>query len=235
MPIKTGSKQLVLCHLPKTGGKTFREILMNQFDEKPYAFQPNDAGLSAKKQRSTYRSADVVCGHWNFNWVYPYLKKDRLMFVFLRDPVERGLSLYNYWTKVRGNIPVARKIREEHWTVDAFFQRHDPEKDPWLYAYMTFLGMTTNGRQSVYEITDRAKANLELFDFIGTTENFKKDLQRVKEKFGFDIKYRSKNVTPDWAKRTTLTQDQRMTFSLLMQPEYEIYEHAKELAYGYGH
>jgi len=95
--------------------------------------------------------------------------------------------------------------------------------------------MNNNGRQSVYEITDRAKANLELFDFIGTTENFKKDLQRVKEKFGFDIKYRSKNVTPDWAKRTTLTQDQRMTFSLLMQPEYEIYEHAKELAYGYGH
>jgi hypothetical protein len=235
MPIKVGSKQLVSCHLPKTGGKTFREVLINQFDEKPYILQPSDAGLNAKKDKSHYRSADVICGHWNFNWVYPYLKKDRLLFVWLRDPVERNLSQYNYWSRVRGNIDIARRIREEHWTIDAFFQKNDPEKDPWLFAYMAFLGMTNKGRQSMYEIIDKAKENLELFDFVGITENFKQDLKRIKERFGFDIKYRSKNVTPDWAKRTNINKEQRRVFTQIMQPEYEIYEHAKELAYGYGH
>ena len=234
MLFKPGIKQLVHCHLPKTGGKTFKEILIRQYDGKPKVYQPPDAGVDSKDDNRAIKEADVLCGHFNFNWIFPHLRKDRLLFVWLRDPVERCLSMYNYWHLTKVNIAPAKKIRKEHWTVDAFFQKQDEYKDPWLYSYMSFLGLETSGRQSVYGIVDRAKANLELFDFIGITENFKKDLQRLKKQFGFDIKYKSKNVTPDWAKRTSITKRQRMVYTTLLQPEYEIYEHAKELAYGYG-
>ena len=62
--LKPGTKQLVHCHLPKTGGKTFKEILINQFDSKPNVYQPPDAGVNAKKNNRAIKTADVLCGHF---------------------------------------------------------------------------------------------------------------------------------------------------------------------------
>jgi len=232
--IKKGATQLVFCHLPKSGGKTFADILSQQFDTKPVMYRPSEGGVLSKSNAQQIKDADVIWGHFCFWLVYPYLRKDRIIMTWMRDPLERNLSLYNYWTRVRGNIPIAKRIRKEHWTVQDFFELVDSEKDPFLFANLSFLGLKGGGKLSFNEMVANAKEALDLQDFIGITETYSKDLKRLKKRFGFDVKIKKKrNVTPDWAKRTTITKEERIRWKQLLGWEYDVYHHAKHLAHGY--
>ena len=226
MPGKN-NPQLVHIHIPKCGGKTFREVCVNQFeDSKTIHILGSGIGVI----EPSIKKANVVTGHFRFWWVLPYLNKHRMIFTWLRDPLERAKSHYNYWTRIHGSVNAAIRVRDENWTFDEFIKREDEEKDPWLFAYLSFFGVKEAGRQSIQSMIDNAKETLQMCDFVGITEHFKKDLKRLNKDFGFVIKYQTKNVTPDWAKRIEITEQEAEEYREILWPEYEIYNYAVGLA-----
>jgi len=229
MKLQPGVMQLVFCHIPKCGGKTFKDILYHQFDLKPNIFR---TGYGYKpKLIDKLQEVDILYGHFNFNFMRPHLRKRHLLFMWEREPIERVISQYNYWNSLRGTVLPARRLREEEWTIQEFFRRRDPDVDGWIFAGLSLFGVDfKTGGQTVSECVKLAKKNIDMFDFIGITEQYDKSLQCLEDKFGFDISYKSVNVTPNWAKMATITEEEREEFKELLKPEYELYEYAKERA-----
>jgi len=87
---------LVFHHIPKTAGTSFRTALYNLFgDERCVQIKHLDF-LSTKQIEAALSASDVrlLCGHVPVRYVPPEWR--RLAVTFVRDPIERVLSLYRF-------------------------------------------------------------------------------------------------------------------------------------------
>ncbi|RDS80980.1 sulfotransferase family 2 domain-containing protein [Dyella psychrodurans] len=164
---------IVSLHLPKTAGTSFGNALRTHFIGR-YKDDYHDTGLSKptwQRRRAALRLGhviarfglgDIECVHGHFLPVkYLALKKRRgsIFVTWLRDPIERLLSHYNYWQRTYDKSTSAfyhRKIVEENWTLEEFCL-----SEVFQNIYAQYLWGFT----------------LEDFDFIGISEFLEDDVR----------------------------------------------------------
>lgn len=85
--------EFVSLHIPKCGGMSFKEILQNMYGE---TLQPDYSGAAPV---SLIRDTIVVHGHFVLQ---KYLRMNLGIFciTWIRNPVERIISYYNYWKSI---------------------------------------------------------------------------------------------------------------------------------------
>jgi len=231
--LKDGLK-IAFLHIPKTGGKTFRQIVRNQFRDCREVNLSNVKSTKFLQDRTIdeIASLDFITGHFCYYFI-PELPRRFRYFTWLRDPVERIISLYSYWTTSEEDIKVdaCRLVRENNMTFDDFIHGGCPEHTYWIFSYMTQLSdirkLKKPTPENVYEQVKEAMTNiLSNFEFVGITERYNEGLKYLERTYGFNIKHDIVNVTP---KKIDISDSQRKHLTRILAPEYAIYNLGKKI------
>ena len=165
---KDNYPDLLSIHIPKTAGRTFREILKSQYgDDKVlsldhhYLAKRNEVLLDYPTQHYP-----VVHGHLPYSMISTVSTSSSKYITWLRQPVERVLSNYYFYCTIEfPNL-----------------QKNDPDKE--LIPLHKFI----RRRQRRNLISAYLKGiNLEDFFFVGFQETFASDIQVLGQKLDWRI------------------------------------------------
>jgi hypothetical protein len=216
---------LISVHLPKTAGSSFHHILRREYgdkmlldyEDKPINTPADERNRKALADGSVNASRDfgeMQCIHGHFQPVkyLPLKKTGYAKFVcWLREPLARMVSHYNFWLRNyeegTGKGALHCKVVEEKWSLEKFC--FSPEMHNF---YAQFLWSFP----------------LELFDFIGITEHFDKDLQvfgRIFLNKG-NLKTEKVNIAPPDSPRWSPPDEFRERFEKYHLEDYRIYREA---------
>ena len=122
--VRSGPSTLLVVHIPKTAGTTFRTILWNQYSEPPCNLYPSaweaKAGLELLPRKGRF---GAVIGHFPYGlhskpWIQPLLEDNVEYATFVRDPVRRVVSNFNHL--MNSDHPAHRAIIAKHPTFESF-------------------------------------------------------------------------------------------------------------------
>lgn len=163
--------RFISIHIPKCGGITFWQILLSIYG-KHCRMDNGLCPIPPKFNNCTYPSGwqekNVIHGHFD------YAKYSHAPLVtWVREPIDRLISLYHYWqTKNQNDI------------IPTFIRAHSLS----IYQFAELLPNV----QTMF-----IGEKIERFKFIGLVEFYEKSLQRFGNIMGIKIpQYKKKNVNP---------------------------------------
>ncbi len=146
--------ELLSCHFPKTGGASLLEGLKSHYGDKlfeSYANIPGQPGHNAQRPLTVGNNISAVHGHFH---IRSYINLNpKYIVVFIRNPLDLLISFYEYMI-LRGDFD-----------------------EIWKYKFPPITELTANG-YAPYRVYF-GDVDPELFDFIGCTETFESDLERL--------------------------------------------------------
>ena len=174
---------VISLHLPKTAGTAFASVLAKAWPQRTiidYDDEPLHNPRWMVSCRAFFKRRDaavppghVIHGHF-LAQKYALVPNARYA-VWLRDPVDRLRSHYDYWHREFDPTSAGRlhcKMIEQGWSFERFALGPEVRN---LYAFFLW------------------RFPLARFDFVGITEFYNQDLQCFAEKFGIAL---SENLTP---------------------------------------
>ena len=201
-------RTLVFVHIPKTAGQTLLQVLRRQYEpDATYATKgpgPNVMDELAALPEAFRAQLLFVYGHMPFG-AHRFLPPETTYLAFLRDPMDRAVSHYEYVRRT----PEHRLHRD---VMDAEMTLHD-------YVESSITDELDNGQTALLagtpirdradffdpELLEQAKRNVEgHFALVGLAELFDESLLLAKEVLGWQrgVHYRSVNVSPDAPSRS---------------------------------
>jgi len=202
-------RRVVFLHIAKTAGTSIVHFFQQRLAADQICshgdflrFPTNRAAFHAELRRYQF-----VSGHFGYSDVAPLLAES-YAFTFLRDPVDRVLSLYKFCmhADMQKQFAVARAARE--LGLEGFLTSTLPEvnemldnQQTWQLARMYWR----EDRQALAGIDDdellaMATAHLNEFDHVGLTERFESDFHRILSDLGINqpvpLKRQLKTVDP---------------------------------------
>lgn len=182
---------LIYVHIPKTAGTSLRHIL-EEYAEKDGVF------AAYPGERSAYRSVHdwarlsneekgrirVVVGHYHFAAFNRYIDaKEKRFMTFLRDPVARVISLYKHTMRASSAYcasPVSLLKFCSESTRDILVQIDNHQT--------RMIAGVTDDAQVTKDDLAKAKSIIDrMFFFVGTTENFANDVERLSRCLDFPL------------------------------------------------
>ena len=187
-------KNLIFLHLPKNGGTTFQTIV-NRYYSKAETFRIGynkenkwnlDEFIHLPKERR--EKIHLLQGHFMFG-LHEYLYGDSDYITFLRKPVERTISFYNYVLRTPQNRlyeDAKNKSLFEFVTQIRDFDIHNGQ-----------IRKLSGVHGTEEEMFEKALDNIEKhFSFVGLQERFDESLIILANIYGWkDIHYKKKNVS----------------------------------------
>jgi len=191
---RISEESLVFIHIQKTGGTSLQNILRDSYgNERLYMEHADTLYFHAPVDLAQY---DVFMGHFNYDSVRLIPKHYPMLITFLREPVARLQSLYNFWRLHKESSPwfhsgmdVAGKFSFVEFL--DFFEKNC-NSDVWNHMTWAVMGdvfwrgcteavMAGEHRKSGWleNFRDDAKARLREFGFIGLTEDYSNGLARL--------------------------------------------------------
>jgi hypothetical protein len=163
-----------------------------------------------------------ISGHFGYDFAKPFMK-ERYSFTFLRDPVERIISLY-YFCKTRDPNEFRIYRLTQEYTFEEFLTRglSEPEIKACVWNNQTWqlahgygnsngLGISSFSEEELFKL---AVQHLGEFSYIGFAESFEEDQSRILKDLGISQaeEHSITNVTPGRPKARDLP---RSTMALL--------------------
>ena len=182
------NEQFLFMHVPKTAGTTFRKILTKHFRQED--IYPTELHLFTTKNkylrqpilienRKDLLRKKLICGHYNVR-LLPHLSPNVKTMIFLRDPMERIQShikhLINKDPEFGQGDP--NQVIEERLEILCNLQAR-------------ILGFTKN-RPNL----DLVLQNLEAINFVGIQEKFATSIEKLNEKFAWQLAYQGERLNP---------------------------------------
>lgn len=200
-------KTVIFLHLPKTAGTTLRYIIQWQYrPDKTYELYRSGyfANLSHAQMLERFRSVfqnrssaiGIVNSHLGFG-LHEYIKRPCVYITYLRNPVDRVISLYKYYQRHR---------HLSYNDFNRFIESHSSARNGMTRSLsgclLTDQLSASNEREvqekgkafQATEMLEVAKHNLqERFVVVGLMENFDESLMLLKRKLGWEIPLYYKN------------------------------------------
>lgn len=208
-------------HIPKTAGTSFYKSLVNAYGKsKVLGVYDRDLCISLIREEPIWVPSDKTVLHGHFparelqNKQFPNAKR----VVWLRDPIERAWSNLNHWLAFKSGdkyLPFKKKY------IDGS-KRTPEELFECLVNDSEFRDII-----EVYKIAFKA-IKPEAFDFIGRTENYNKDLERLGDLLG-------KRFTPENENTNNMARVlpfQKKEFYNAFESEYEFLRKWYDKDYG---
>jgi hypothetical protein len=158
-------------HIPKTAGTTFRHILEKNFLSRPhlYLYHNDDADLFRTFDLERKQRWDLVAGHVPFDFLAD-LAPHFTLISFVRDPLSRMISLYNFMM-TDDSHPLFLQMQAERCSFDRFLEESDDSRCNMQVTY--FAGTYRNPEPvDIEQALLQAQQNLPAFDFVGVVEAF---------------------------------------------------------------
>ena len=194
------NKPIFYMHITKTGGKSIEELLRRNYDK---VFQ--------LKHDTDYKSLpqgyDVYMGQ-TVGYTRDLIEGDVFSFTFVRDPIERLVSFYNYYHV--GNFDVVQWVHSdgtiERYDIDSslplveFFEQ-EPIKKVCFNRMTRDFGakeplFDLDNRFLSYDNFENILSKVNSYDFIGIFEKFDESLSNLGKILGKDFEDIHINKSP---------------------------------------
>ena len=226
---------VIFVHIPKTAGTTLKHIIQFQF-------QPNNVfefyRRKTKSQIEKYnnfseaqkKQIKLVCGHSGFG-LHEFLQRPCTYITFLRDPLDRVVSIYYYFKRRGWYKDVTLKD-----FVQTYKGVHNGMTNYLSGETLKVQLADPSSREKVNsQCSDEIKFELakkhlkQNFKAIGLTERFDESLILFKKKLGWEIPfYKKSNVSTN---RTSIRDVPKETLRLIEkfnEFDIQLYEFAKD-------
>ena len=219
---------ILFLHIPKTAGTTVHHILNNQYRSLPSfsISHPDQITHFENKSKEERSRIKVLKGHFAFG-AHAYYSEPTTYFTFLREPIKRSISSFNYLKSNR--VFPFEKSEEQYSLKDLLKSGHKKNFDN---CHVRFLAGATNlGYGEVNEETYQlALSNFEnYFDTFGICERFDESLICLKQNLNWSMPFYVKaNVSE---KQSYLSIFDEETYQLLNHYnkfDLLLYEHASK-------
>ncbi len=230
-------------HIPKTAGYSIRGLLMELLPPEQVSLNVHANMLSAAEAEGLQRYRLVV-GHLSWEDVHAYFPHRRL-FTFLRDPIDRCLSVYGFYRQLtdRPLIPLhqIRGLNDANEAVslarqlgpEDFFRSDHPHvrqnvenRMVWQLGYRA--GIEHRAEISGSEALARARRNLQTFAFVGFYERLEREipglLARLRLAGAKQLPALNKTSAP--LRRSEISTTTRSTLERLTELDRDLYEAA---------
>jgi len=201
-PLK--SKTTIFLHMPKTGGTTLNHLIHRNYMPERTFTVPNAVmetyGDNWKKIPTMERwqlardkfaalpevkkqEIDAIVGHMWFGW-HELTNSSCQYVTFLRNPVRRFISHYNFIRNLKGH-PISEEIQRRSLKLEDFLEEEV------FQSFDNFQTKLLSGNfQPTLASLNKAIQNLENhFIFVGFTESFDSDLIQVSRLLGWKYPY----------------------------------------------
>ena len=230
----------IFLHIQKTAGTTITEAVRRHYRNDIVSH-----GDHLSRDAASLAKTRFISGHFGFEYCRQFMD-GRYSFTFLRDPVERILSLY-YFSRTRdpAEYPIYRAAHEMDLAgyLRAGFDREDIKAYVWNHQVWQLACGWSDPRQrqmadfTEQQMLERAMAHLLEFHYIGFAETFAADSKAILA--NLDVPAPASlvpaNVTPQRPHRNDVPAATIRLAEQLTCLDTALYEHAKELrAQGLG-
>lgn len=243
---KLNLKPAVFLHIQKTAGTSLVHMARQQYGNTDVSSHGDY--MSAPMDRRRF-----VSGHFGYHYAMS-LPGDRYSFTFLRDPIERVISLYNFSrNRDPEQYPMYKLAHENsfHDFLKITGETPDREGEPmlignyehvwnnmtWQLAYGWDAHIGRNGKSVLdfepTELIELAKQNLLKLDYFGLQETFNEDARHVAAALGM----RTESIPRQNTSSKTVTLDSldaptAQLLSSLTELDRELYEFARSYRMG---
>ena len=229
---------VLFLHIPKAAGTTLGSILDREYPaEATYviAGRPQDTVTAfcelPVEQRHKIR---MLRGHMGFG-LHTYCASPTTYLTFLREPVARVISTYDYIRRTPVHTHYRRLMTGPMTLMD--FVREGVSKvgvdngQTRLLSGAPRAGDEIGFRECTRDLLEQAKTNLRAsFAVVGLMEFFDASLLLAQAALGWQTPYYiSKNATKEQSARTTITDADRAVIAEYNQLDLELYACAQEL------
>jgi hypothetical protein len=228
---------VIFLHIPKTAGTTLRYIIQYQY--KPPAIYELYGPSATHSQRleklqrlSEAKKAEIkiVNAHLGFG-LHEFLPQPCTYITFLRNPVERVVSMYYYFQRTGNNYV-------QNLTLKDFIQTYGGARDnmtKYLSGEKLKIQLTDPNNEINYQCSTEsleiAKSNLKKhFKVIGLAERFDESLILLKKRLGWQLPlYDKNNVSKKRPSTKEVSKDTLNLIEKFNEFDIQLYEYAKEL------
>jgi hypothetical protein len=238
---------LIFMHIPKTAGRSFSTLLNRQYpaDSIFELYGYDDAIPAAAARLKSMDAAEkarirLIRGHYAFG-LHQHLDQPATYITFLRDPVERVISLYHYLLR-DGAHPLHDWLLRERISLEAFAGNAAMSHLTNVQAqYLSGLKEEYNAANPDPALLPLAVQNMQEHCVVGLVEEFDRSLMVMAKQFGWrHVTYERRNVTQGRVRTSTLPGRVVDLIQERNQLDIALYEIAKEQfarsleAYGSG-
>jgi hypothetical protein len=196
-----GPPRIVFLHIMKTAGNALRRRLESLVP--PEAVRPEQLGRPAQFSVEHFAPYRLIAGHFSAVDA-AHVPGPKRVFTVLREPRERLISLYVYWSRHRDEVIAERRFGQQaiarRSTLLEFLRSKAPELRGTLHNAMTtalagdFIHaggghyanrhLPDQKRISRAELVQRALTNLLSFDYVAFVDRLEEDRPRLMQVLG---------------------------------------------------
>lgn len=215
--MKLDNLELIGIHIKKTGGMSFKRLLKRQYARKYYRINAgpnikNRDEILKQKLEAIPEDTRVIHGHITYRDIVPLIeeKPGVPVITWLREPVERMISLYYY-----AKLKFEQGLRPEYpYMVDI--------------SLVDFLKLRYRNESYSYVLDG---CNLEDLAFVGVLEHLDADLEHLGRLMGWKMLSMPRiNVNTEYkAKYPKPSEQEYGEIRKMIAADLELYAHALEL------
>lgn len=170
----------IFLHIQKTGGTSLQEMARSVYGNDQVISHADFQGMTSE----SIEKKKFISGHFRMDFALQY-REGRVLFTILRDPVDRVISLYNYYQLPKANsrnAQIAKSRTFEEFLVNAI----SDTKLKWavnnhfvksLSGVSDFKDLIRGG--DLKPLAEKSIENLSLLDYVGTVENYNEDYRAI--------------------------------------------------------
>jgi hypothetical protein len=219
--------QIVFFHIPKTGGTTFKEVLMKNNPNSTYHH------LTGHKEKVPHqivldklKSHDLVFGHFRF---IPELANHPLyLLTFLRNPEDRVISNFLHYKRENRIAEEPVMTQFERFLSNGEMERNGSLNFQTQYMLGDVKNSEFNANQNMY--FNQALEHLKALNFVGITEHFRDSTFLLCKIFGWNKwYYMPQNVSNNSQLVMKLKSNFKNRIAELNELDQELYNKGLEL------
>lgn len=220
----------VFLHIPKTGGWwVLSSLRMSLPEGSLYAVPSERVGYVPLPLLLVHYP--TIAGHFTWRHLHPVLGQC-FTFTFLRDPIERALSLYYYYRRQEEapNLdPWVARVQQSQ-DIDTFVDQLGERPSPWSNWQTFLLSGAHDSEGSLTSMLDAARRHLDRVDMVGVQANLAGGLQVLGRLRGWRVQTPAQrvNATPDRPKAAALRPQTLRKLHRLNQLDADLFDLAKQ-------
>lgn len=235
--------KVIFLHIPKTAGTTFRQIIRRNYTrEERFGLDGEEKYQTGQKLKNLSNAErnriKLVGGHINFGLHTCFADKENVKYItFLRDPILREVSYYNYVLRIQQHVHhqevVSKKMSlEDYISSDLHVELANAQTKQIAGVHTGLQSEPVYLESSIQSgILETAKNNIkEHFVFSGITEQFDQGVILLYKtlKWKFPLYYKSTNIAPVNQKYSRLSDKTLQLIADQNQADLLLYEYVKK-------